>query len=173
MATNIPPITPQPVLYQDPLSKPKAQQKGQSTTQTDSVSFGSNSQVTPAQANSILLERAYDKIRSVVSDAKAALGIPEGQAIDTSNEATAGRIADFALGAFEKWRSTPARAALSDEEARKQFATFIGGAISQGISEAQNILGALNALNPEITNNIQSISDLIQQRLDSFVANGK
>jgi len=174
MATGINSVGTQSTPYVDIKTKNvKTATSNVSAAKTDSVAFGQQSKISASQANSILLERAYDKLRSVVSDAKAALGLSDTDQIDTSNEATANRIADFALGAFEKWRSTAARAALSDEEARKQFTTFIGGAINQGISEASNILGALNALTPEVSNNIQSISDIIQKRLDDFAATGK
>jgi hypothetical protein len=110
-----------------------------------------------------------DKLRSVVTDARAALGIPEGTQIDTSPEATANRIADFALGAFDNWLKN--HAGLADEDARKQFAGFIGGAIQQGISEARGILSSLNALNPDVNTNIDSTWDVIQTRLNDFVAN--
>jgi len=138
---------------------------------TDILDIGKGQPPTGDQSMQIVLERAMDKLRSVVTDARAALGIPEGTEIDTSPEATANRIADFALGAFDNWLKN--HAGLADEDARKQFAGFIGGAIQQGISEARGILGALNALNPDVNTNIDWTWDVIQTRLNDFVANKK
>lgn len=117
----------------------------------------------------VVLERAMEKLRAVVGDARAELGIPEGAVIDTSAEATAGRIADFALGAFETFKRN--HGDLGGDEARQEFVAFIGAAINQGISEARGILDALSALNPEVGSKIDTISGLIQQRLDDFLAN--
>lgn len=127
--------------------------------------------VSPAKAQSILLERAYNQLRGIVGDAKDALGIPEGLEIDTSPEATANRIADFALGFFDKFLQNSPELA-NDEAGRGVFADFIGAAIGQGIQEARDILGALSALSPNIQNNIDSTASIIQDRLDQFVLNG-
>jgi len=137
---------------------------------TDMVQFGSGKPVSNDQAMKVVLERSMEKLRAVVSDAKKALGMSEGAVIDTSPDATAQRITDFALGAFEKWRGN--HDGLADDEARKQFADFIGGAIGQGIDEARGILSALNALSPEISSNIDKTYDIIQQRLNDFVEKG-
>lgn len=135
-------------------------------TITDILEFGSSS-LTITQSTNLVLERAFEKLRAVVSDARAELGIPEDAVLDTSAEATAGRIVDFALGAFEAFLRNHSE--LEGQEARRTFADFIGAAIQQGISEAQQILGALNALNPEVDGKIGNISDIIAQRLEEFV----
>lgn len=136
----------------------------------DIFDIGSGSPLTMGQSNSVVLERAMEKLRSVVSDARAELGIPEGAVIDTSAEATATRIADFALGAFESFRGNHEE--MGDEEVREAFVEMIGGAINQGIQEARDILTALSSLSPEVNSNIDSIADLVQGRLDTFLANG-
>ncbi|HEO70863.1 MAG TPA: hypothetical protein ENN80_06320 [Candidatus Hydrogenedentes bacterium] len=115
-------------------------------------------------------EGALAKLRGVVNQARAALGIPEGVMLDTSPEATAGRIADFALGAFDKWLER--HPGLAEDEAREQFALFIGGAISQGIEEARGILSALQALTPQVNQDIDTTWGIIQERLQNFVHNG-
>jgi len=137
----------------------------------DILQLGKSDPVSTEQSMNIVLERSMEKLRAVVDDARKALGIPENAQIDTSPEATATRIADFALGAFDKW--TKQHANLVDEDARKQFADFIGGAIQQGISEARGILGSLNALTDEVDGNINKTWDIIQGRLNDFVANKK
>ncbi len=137
------------------------------TAKKDMIEFGKGGSLTQDQTMQVVLERSFEKLRAVVSDARAELGLSEDTQIDTSPEATANRIADFALGAFSKWRE--GREGLSDEDARSQFASFIGGAIDQGISEARNILGALNALSSDVDTNISRTSDIIKQRLADFV----
>lgn len=132
----------------------------------DRVDLGQQA-LNSAQAMNIVMERALDKLRGVVDDARAQLGLPEDAVIDTSPEATANRIADFALGAFSVWQKHHAE--LAEEDAREQFASFIGGAIQQGIQEARGILSALNALNGEVDSNINTTWDIIQQRLSEFV----
>lgn len=134
----------------------------------DSVQFGQNGSVSNEQAMGIVLERAMDKLRSVVSQARAELGIPEGQEIDTSPEATGNRIADFAISAFSAWRKN--NADVPEEDAKKEFASFIGGAVQKGISEARSILKALNALSGDVDKNIDSTWTQVQKRLDNFVA---
>lgn len=118
----------------------------------------------------LVRERAYEKLRGVVNDARSALGIPEGAIIDTSPEATADRIVNFALRFFSKYAENNGLA--DDEEGRRQFAQFIGGAIGQGIQEARDILQGLQVLTPEADNLIENTASVIQQRLDDFIRNG-
>jgi hypothetical protein len=133
----------------------------------DKLDLGQSGPLSTKDAINLVTERSINKLLSVVNEARAELGIPEGTAFDISPEATAGRIADFALGFFDAYRERYAD--LEDDEARQQFANFIGKAIGQGIDEARGILGALQALNPDVDNKIETIADLIQQRLDKFV----
>ncbi|MBI3119084.1 MAG: DUF5610 domain-containing protein, partial [Candidatus Hydrogenedentes bacterium] len=140
--------------YSAPLpSSPKTQQQDpvNPLQRQDTVSFG-QTKVTGSQAQNMVYERAMEKLRAVVDEARAELGVPEGAVLDTSPDATAQRILDFALNFFDKYAE---KHGLNDDEAGwKQFADFIGGAIGQGIYEARGILGALNALNPDISANI-------------------
>ena len=134
----------------------------------DTLDLGKGEPLSKEQTNALILERAFNKLRSVVGDARAALGIPENAELDTSAEATAQRIGDFALNFFDKYQEQHPE--VEGDAARKQFADFIGGAINQGIQEARGILDALSALTPDATNKIDSISQLIQKRLDNFVS---
>lgn len=139
-------------------------------SKSDSLQLGASGQVDAKQAIQIVNERMIAQLRAVVAEARASLGLPEGEELDISAEATAGRIADFALGFFGQYAKNNQ---LEDtEEGRQQYSDFIGKAINQGIAEARDILGALQALNPEVEDKITSIADLIQQRLADFVANG-
>jgi hypothetical protein len=135
----------------------------------DTLNLGGHETVTTSQAMGIVLDRTFEQLKSVVGDARKALGIPEDVLLDTSPEATATRIADFALGAYEQWREN--HADLSETDAKNQFVEFIGGAINQGIEEAKGILTSLNALNDAISQDIDTTRGLIQTRLEDFTAN--
>lgn len=141
----------------------------------DTLVLGQGDSLSTDESMGIVVERAMDKLRQIVSDARAALGLPEddsestGAMLDTSPDATANRIADFALSAFSAWRKQ--HTDFSDDEARQQFSDFIGGAIQDGIQEARDILKAVNALTGEVDSNIDTTWGIIQQRLDDFVAN--
>jgi hypothetical protein len=137
----------------------------------DTLILGKSGSVSSDQAMGVVFERAMDKLRSVVSDARQALGMADNAQIDTSPDATGNRIADFALGAFDKWRTQ--HKDLADDVARKQFADFIGGAVQQGIEEARGILGALNALSNDVSSNIDKTWNTVQQRLNDFVGSAQ
>lgn len=149
-------------------SRPALPQKFAASSRTDTVSFSAS--VSTSQAQNVVVDRAFEKLRAVVDEARAALGIPEGETLDTSPEATANRIADFALNFFSKYAEN--NGLSNDEEGRRQFADFIGGAINQGIDEARGILTALSALNDNVVAGIDKTATLIQGRLDDFVKNG-
>ncbi|HPO17104.1 MAG TPA: DUF5610 domain-containing protein [Candidatus Hydrogenedentes bacterium] len=136
----------------------------------DTVEFGMSGMLSMEDSMNIVVERALDKLRGVVTQAREELGLPENAVLDTSPEATADRITTFALGFWTKYAE---QHKLEDtEENRKQFADFIGAAINQGIGEARSILGSLNVLNSDVDGNITKISDIIQQRLQDFIVNG-
>lgn len=135
----------------------------------DTAIFGARG-ISTLDSMNIVVQRALDKLLQVVNDARAELGIEEGASIDTSAEATAGRILDFALGAFEQFRDHHPE--LGEDEARQEFAQFIGAAISQGIEEARGILEALGALDGGIENMITTIADIVAEGLEAFAAGG-
>lgn len=135
----------------------------------DTVSFGQQ-KLSAAESQNIVYERAMEKLRGVVNQARADLNIPEGVIIDPSPDATAQRILGFALNFFNKYAE---KHGLNDDEAgRQQFADFIGGAIGQGIDEARGILDALSALDSNVSSNIDKTAEAIQQGLNDFVKNG-
>lgn len=136
----------------------------------DQVAFGTGTRLSDQERSNLVVERALARLRSVVDDAKKELGIEEGSPLDISPEATANRIVGFALGFFDKYAKK--NGLENTEEGRRQFADFIGGAISQGIDEARGILGALNALDPNTTSNIDKTASIITDKLDAFVKNG-
>jgi hypothetical protein len=137
----------------------------------DILQLGSGEKPNAQKAQGIVLERAYERLRQVVGEARTDLGIAEGAEIDTSPDATANRIADFALGFFSKYAENNGLA--NDEAGRKQYVDFIGKAVAQGIDEARGILGALNALSGDVSTNIDKTSEVINQRFQNFIANGQ
>ncbi len=151
-----------------PLDTRSLQSRSPFKAGNDSVHFGARPP-SAAEASGIIVERAMERLRQVVNDARAELGIPEGAMLDTSPEATAQRIVDFALGFFDQYFENHRE--LSEDDAREEFATFIGAAIQQGIQEAQDILGVLNAFNPDVESLIGTIESIVQERLDAFAAN--
>lgn len=133
---------------------------------TDTVEFG-NTPLAEGDDLNVILQKSYEKLLSIVGEAKDALGIDQNSPLDTSPEATANRIADFALNFFERFAANHEE--LQGQEAKEAFVELIGGAIQQGISEAQDILGAVNAINGEVENNISTIQGIINDRLSAFL----
>lgn len=136
----------------------------------DVLQLTSGKGVTSNQALNLVRERAYEQLRGIVSQARADLGIPETAELDTSPEATADRIVNFALQFFSKYAEN--NKLQNDEAGRGQFAEFIGAAIGKGIDEARGILQGLQVLNPQVGAQIDETAGIIQQRLDDFILNG-
>ena len=151
------------------IQNPGREIRQQASLRADSVLFGATG-ISREQSFSIVLERSYESLRSVIAGAREELGIPEGQVLDTSAEATANRIADFALNFFENYAENHPE--LEGQDAKQAFVDFIGAAIETGIQEARDILGSLSALSPEIDSSIDSIGDIVRQRLDAFLVEG-
>ena len=138
----------------------------------DRVDIGRNGPLTPEQAAGIVTERSMEQLRQVVNEARDALGLDDDAPGDTSPGAAAGRIMEFALGFFERFREEGGGRELEEAEARQAFADLIGPAIEEGIGEARDILTALNAMNAGVTRFIDGVSKEIGVRLDEFVENG-
>jgi|YNPMSStandDraft_1061717.scaffolds.fasta_scaffold16222_2 hypothetical protein len=136
----------------------------------DVVQLGVSGKPDAAESLRMVNERALDKLRKIVAQAREELGLPEDAQVDLSPEATGDRIADFALKWFGQWAKN--NKAQDTEEDRARFVDFIGGAVRKGVEEARGILKALNALNPEIEGMIDKTMARVQARFDDFVRNG-
>ncbi len=171
MVDSMPPINNEALVAGQMVSKPRLIPRDlRVEKKQDTVELGQQGAVSNAQAQNIVLERAMEKLRNVVQQARAELGLSDNTILDTSPEATANRIADFALGFYSQYAENNG---LEDsEESRSQYAEFIGEAIGQGINEARDILTALNSLSDNVNSNIDTTHSLVQDRLDNFVANG-
>jgi len=136
----------------------------------DILQLGASGRLDAEESLRIVNERALDKLRQVVAQARAELGIPEDAVVDTSPDATGDRIADFALGWFSQWAKN--NNVADDEAGRSRFVEFIGNAVKKGVEEARGILKALNALNPEVDKSIDAIVERVQARFNDFIKNG-
>lgn len=84
-------------------------------------------------------------------------------AIDTGPEATAGRIADFAMSFFPAYAKQ--HPDMSYEEQVDSYQKMVEGAVDEGFKEAMQILGALPK---EVAEGIQQTRDLVDQKLTSI-----
>ena len=157
------------VKYPAPQPKPKVIPTAMRSQRPDILDIGQSAKEAAENAPVIVTERAIMRIRAVVEQAKVELGLPEGAELDTSVEGTATRIVDYATGLYDTWRGNNAE--LGEEEARQRFANLIGGAVSQGVSEARDILTSLQALNPDVDQKVTDIESLVQERIAQFAAN--
>lgn len=87
--------------------------------------------------------------------------------VDFSPEATAERIVSFStqfLGAFREQNPD-----MSEEESLNAFVDIISSGIDQGFDEAKEVLGGLNVLAGEVSENIDKTYELVQTGLQAFV----
>ena len=112
-----------------------------------------------------------NQLRAVGDRARADLGLSPEDPLDTSAEATANRIADFALGFFDQFAANHPE--LEGDELKSAFIDLVGGAVQQGVDEALGILEALSALNPEVDNKVETILEIINQRFEAYLNGGE
>lgn len=136
----------------------------------DVLQLGASGKPDAAESLRMVNERAMDKLRLVVAQARAELGLPEDAQLDLLPEATGDRIADFALKWFGQWAKN--NKVGDTEEDRTRFVEFIGRAVQKGVEEARGILKVLNALNPEVDNMISQTLDRVHARFEDFIRNG-
>lgn len=90
----------------------------------------------------------------------------DGRPLDTSPEATAGRIVDGITGyIFKAWQM---RNPEMTEESFQRFQTQVMKGFEQGLDEAKDILAGLQALTPELEESIGQTESLVRSRLDEF-----
>lgn len=136
----------------------------------DVLRLGVSDKPDTSESIRIVNERAMDKLRQVVAQARTELGLSEDVRPDLSPEATGDRIADFALKWFGQWAKN--NQAGDTEEDRARFVEFIGKAVQKDVEEARGILNALNALNPEVNRMISQTVERVQARFEDFIRNG-
>lgn len=88
------------------------------------------------------------------------------EGVDTSPEATAKRIVDFATQFFGVYQSQ--NQSQSFDEQLDGFMSVIGGAIDQGFKEARDILSGLKVLEGDIAAGVDKTYSLVQDGLKAF-----
>ena len=121
------------------------------------------------QPLSLLLKTALQGINEALKEGGVESSVEDAyeSGIDFSPEANAERIVSFStqlLGAYREQHPE-----MDAEESLASFVDIIGGGIEQGFSEAKDILGNLNVLEGDISNNFDKTYELVQQGLQLFV----
>ena len=121
------------------------------------------------QPLSLLLKTALQGINEALKEGGVESKVEDAyeSGIDFSPEATAERIVSFSTQLLGSYREQHPE--MDAEESLASFVDIIGGGIEQGFSEAKDILGNLNVLEGDISNNIDKTYELVQQGLQSFV----
>jgi len=86
--------------------------------------------------------------------------------IDTSPEATAGRIVGFATSLFSLYQQQ--RPSDDQEQQLDEFMAVIGKGIEQGFADAIKILEGLQVFIGEVKTGVDATYELVQQGLQSF-----
>ncbi|MDX1352739.1 MAG: DUF5610 domain-containing protein [Thiomicrorhabdus sp.] len=84
-------------------------------------------------------------------------------------ENTAKRIVDGATAFFNGFKT--AHPELEGEELIDRFMDIVGGGLTQGFDEAKSILGDLNVLQGQISDNIDTTYQLVQNGMNNFKNN--
>lgn len=138
------------------------------TASLDSVQIDLSVNMTIENANKILRDRLADRINEAFSEAGVEIDIREveQQNLDTSPEATAKRIVDFAtgfLGVYAKNHEDEEETARLDG-----FMSLIGDAIDKGFADARDILNGIADISGPISDAIDKTYELTQKGLDDF-----
>jgi len=143
-------------------TKTTVQQKSQSTTKSlvDVVASRDSN-----YSFKVYTQATLNRLAAVVNMSAAELGI-NLETYDASPEATADRIAGFAISMFSVYQKQNPE--LSEEEALAKYEPYIKRAIDKGFNEALKILGSLNINDDQTMSGIQQTYDLIQEKLDNF-----
>ncbi|OGG48048.1 MAG: hypothetical protein A3F84_22490 [Candidatus Handelsmanbacteria bacterium RIFCSPLOWO2_12_FULL_64_10] len=134
----------------------------------DSVQIDLSVNMTIGDANKILRDRLADRINEAFKQAGVEVDIREveKQNLDTSPEATAKRIVDFATGFLGVYAENHAD---QDGEGRLEgFMSLIRDAIDQGFSDARDILKGIADISGPISDAIDRTYELTQKGLDDF-----
>jgi len=112
------------------------------------------------------LEGINDALQATMGD--NAIQNTYDSGLDISPEATAERIVSLSTAFFSSYQEQHPE--LSQQEAVTKFTALISGGIDTGFSEARDILGGLNVLEGDIATNIDSTYELVQEKLEAFIA---
>lgn len=167
MDNNITSVGFTPAPYKSPQGQSRDTAASQRPGQPQDVLDVGRKTLTIEDVQRILRERISEKIRSAMEEVWQSRDLrPDAAPDDSSAEATAGRIADFAEMGFELWRKN--HQDLDEDTARKTYSEFIGKAVNQGIKEARQIFEALGALHGKTAEFVDTIEKLVNERIEAF-----
>lgn len=117
---------------------------------------------------SLLYQTAIDAINAELAPVMGdnAIERTQQEGVDTSPEATAGRIVSMTMGTFGKFQEQ--HAGLPESEQVDQFLELISSGIDQGFGAAKDILEGLSVLEGSIADDINKTYELVQQGLQQF-----
>ncbi|NRD72588.1 DUF5610 domain-containing protein [Shewanella sp. VB17] len=110
------------------------------------------------------IEAINEKLAPTMGD--NALQTAYDNGVDTSAEATADRIINFATNFFSLYQEQNSN--TSFDEQLNSFMDIIGGAIDQGFDEAKEILTNLEVLKGDIASGVEQTYALVQEGLLAF-----
>jgi hypothetical protein len=111
------------------------------------------------------------QLMEIVGDAAKKLGVGDLATFDTSPEATADRIANFAIGMYSIYKKQ--NPDMEETDRLEKYDKMIRRAINKGFREAAAILKGVNAMTRPVEKNILETYDLVQKRLDDFFDQAK
>ncbi|MDR2209324.1 MAG: DUF5610 domain-containing protein [Azoarcus sp.] len=146
---------------------------------SNAVQKSVNAQILQASANvsikageqslALLYRSAIDRINEVLAPELGANAIQNAVSagIDTSPEATAGRILAGSTAFFEGYAAQ--HPGKDREQLATDFVALIRGGFEKGFNEAKHILAGLGVLKGDIADGIQRTYDLVQKGYDDFL----
>jgi len=122
--------------------------------------------ITAGDALKVVTERVLARIEAAVDEARQILGVGPGP-LDTSPEATADRIFNFAIGFFDAYRIEHPE--LDDDQAREGFVSLVRGAVRQGIQDARGILTGIAPISDSVNADIDRVAHILDDRFAQFL----
>jgi len=116
-------------------------------------------------------QSAISHLKEIVNQAYEKLGVTNPASLDTSPEATASRIADFAIGMYSIYkRQNPD---MEEGKRLEKYEKMIHKAIDKGFNEGVKILKGLNLFNGKVEKDANETMAIIQNKLNDFFTNAK
>ena len=135
------------------------------TRSPDRLDIGSGG-ISADDATKVITDRVLARIKEAVGEAKAMFGISSGP-LDTSPEATADRIFNFAVGFYDAFCIQHPE--LDDETSRESFVDLVWGAVQQGIQESRDILAVIAPIDEPVSADIDKIARILENKFTQFL----
>jgi hypothetical protein len=122
------------------------------------------------QSQALVFRSAIERINELLAPELGPDAIQSAVAngVDTSPEATAGRIVQLSTAFYEGYaRQHPGE---DPEKLATDFVNLIRGGFEKGFGEARDILEGLGVFNGEVQSGVQKTYELVQKGYDEFLA---